>query len=69
MARQGCSLSKQEVERILTFLVDTEMTISEIAERMMCTRGTIAAINRRFQVRKYAGLKSRWILADNTLKM
>ena len=65
MARQGYSLSEQELKRIVTLLANTEMTIYEIAQRMACSRGTIAAINRRFHVRKYAGLKSRWILADN----
>ena len=64
MARQGCSLSEQEVKRIVSFLANTEMTISEIAQRMMCSRGAIAAINRKFQVRKYAGPKRRWVLAD-----
>ena len=69
MARQGCSLSEQEVKRIVTFLANTDMTIFEIAQRMTCSRGTIAAINQRFQVRTYAGQKSRWILADHTVKM
>jgi hypothetical protein len=68
MAKQGCCLSVQEVRRIVTFLANTEMTISEIAQRMTCNRGTIAAINQKFQVRKYAGPKSRWILADNMVK-
>jgi hypothetical protein len=68
MARQGCSLSEQEVKRIVTLLADTEMNMFEIAQRMTCSRGAIAAINRRFQVRKYAGPKSRWTLADNNGK-
>jgi transposase-like protein len=62
MARQGCSLSEQEVKRIVMFLANTDMTISEIAQRMTCSRATIATINRKFQVRKYAAPKSRWIL-------
>jgi len=66
MARRGCSLSGQEVKRIVMLLANTDMTIFEIAQRMTCSRGTIAAINQRFQVRKYEGPKSRWILTDNT---
>ena len=69
MARQGYSLSEQEVKRIVTLLANTDMTIFEIAQRMACSRGTISAINRKFQVRKYAGPRSGWILADNTAKM
>jgi hypothetical protein len=69
MARQGCSLSEHEVKRIVRLLANTDMTIFEVAQRMTCSRGTIAAINRRFQVRKYAGPKGRWILANNTAKM
>jgi hypothetical protein len=61
MARRP-SLSEQQVKRVVTLLASTEMTLSAIAERMTCSKGTIAAINRRFQVRKYTGPKSRWIL-------
>jgi hypothetical protein len=63
MSRQGCPLSEQEVKRIVWLLANSEMTVPEIAHRMTCSRGTIAAINRKLQVRKYAGLRSRWILA------
>jgi hypothetical protein len=62
MTRQGCFLTEQEVERIVTLLADSDMTILEIAQRMTCSPSTIAAVNRRFQVRKYAGLKAKWIL-------
>jgi IS30 family transposase len=62
MARQGRHLSEQEIKRIVTLLASSDMTILEIAQRMTCSRGTIAAINRKFQVRKYAGPKSKWIL-------
>jgi hypothetical protein len=65
MARQGYSLTEQEVKRILWLLANSDMTVPEIAQRMTCSRRTIAAINRRFQVRKYEGLKSRWILTGN----
>ena len=63
MARQGCPLTEQEVKRIVWLLANSDMTVPEIAHRMTCSRGTIAAINQKRQVRKYAGLRSRWILA------
>jgi hypothetical protein len=61
MAKQGCFLTEQELKRIVALLANTDMTIIEIAQRMMCSRSAIAAVNRKFQVRKYEGLKSNWI--------
>lgn len=60
MARQGCSFTEQEIKRIVTLLSDTDMTIPEISQRMGCSRSAVVAINRRFQVRKYEGLRSKW---------
>jgi DNA-binding MurR/RpiR family transcriptional regulator len=37
------------------------MTISEIAERISISKSTVIAINRRFQVRNYGGMRTRWI--------
>jgi len=63
MARQGCALTEQEVRRIIQLLISTEMTIGDIAKRMGCSHSVIVAINRKFQVREYAGLRSEWTLA------
>jgi hypothetical protein len=60
MAKQGSPLSETELRRIIHLLNSTEMTISEIAQRMGCSRSAIASINRRFRVRNYAGLRSVW---------
>lgn len=60
MAKQGSPLSETELSRIVHLLNSTEMTISEIARRMGCSRSAVAAINRRYQVRDYAGLRSVW---------
>lgn len=62
MARKGCSLTEHEVKRIVMLLAGTDMTIGEIAARMSCSRSAVVAVNRRYQVRKYEGLKSRWSL-------
>ena len=62
MARQGRALTEEAVEKIVTLLYATDMTISEIAQRMGCSRSAIASINRKFQVRDYAGLRSKWSL-------
>jgi ribosomal protein S13 len=62
MAKQGRALTEEAVDKIVTLLQSTDMTISEIAQRMGCSRSAIASINRKFQVRDYAGLRSRWSL-------
>ena len=60
MAVQGRAFSEAELHKIVYFLRKTEMTIGDIAQRMGCSRSAIACINRRFQVREYAGLRSIW---------
>ena len=62
MARQGSAFTEKEIQRIITFLSSTDMTVLEIAQRMGCGRSTVASINRKFQVRDYAGLRSKWPL-------
>jgi hypothetical protein len=42
-------------------LGNTDMTIPEIAQRMSCSRSAVAAINRKFQIRKYQNLRSSWV--------
>ena len=62
MARQGCALTEQETQKIIVLLSSTDMSLPEIAQRMGCSRSAVASINRRFQVRDYAGLRREWIL-------
>src|SRR5215472_5349071 len=67
MARQGQSLSQDEVRKIILLLSETDMTIPEIATRMGCSRSAIASINRRCKVRLYNGLRSSWEKPTATL--
>jgi hypothetical protein len=64
MANQGRTLSELQVRRIVSLLSSTDMSIAEIAERMSCSRSVIVSLNRRFQVRDYAGLRSHWTLRE-----
>jgi hypothetical protein len=59
MARQGFHFTDERVSRIVSLLA-TDMTISEIAERMSCSHTAIVSINRKFQVRAYAGRRTSW---------
>ena len=61
MAGQGHSMPQESVQRIVHLLSSTEMSVAEIAERMACSRSVVIAINRRFQVREYSGLRTRWL--------
>ena len=60
MAVQGRALSEEEVQRILSLLLQTDMTIPEIAQRMRCSRSAVIAMNRKWKIRAYYGLKSTW---------
>jgi hypothetical protein len=60
MAIQGQYFTDQEIRRIVVLLSETDMTIPEIAARMQCSRSAVTAINRKWKIRVYNGLKSRW---------
>jgi hypothetical protein len=49
-----------DVQRIVSLLASTDMTLCEISARMGCSHSAIAAVNRRFQVRDYGGHRSSW---------
>lgn len=68
MAGQGRSLSGESIRHIVELLTWTEMSITEIAERMAISKAAVASINRRFQVRNYNGLRTRWVLQEMATK-
>jgi len=61
---QGKYFSNDELKRIVMLLRESDMSLPAIADRMRCSRSAVAAINRKFQVRVYAGKRSQWTLAD-----
>jgi hypothetical protein len=60
LAGRGNYLSDENIRQIVQLLSSTELTVSEIGERMSCSKSAILAINRKFKVRIYDGLRSRW---------
>jgi len=62
MAIQGHPLHDFQVHRIVSLLSRTDMTFAEIAQRMGCSHAVVAAINRRYEVRDYAGRRNQWIV-------
>ena len=57
---QGKRFTEEKVLRVQHLLAKTEMTIHEIALRTGSSESTIAAINRRFDVRRYNGKRAQW---------
>ena len=60
MRSQGRHFSNDELQRILMLLRETDMTLSDIAGRMGCSRNAVAVINRKFEIRQYDGKRTRW---------
>jgi hypothetical protein len=59
---KGKPLSPAQVAKIKTLLASTEMSISEIAERMGCSRTGILAINQKLKIRLYMSKRSSWVI-------
>jgi predicted DNA-binding protein YlxM (UPF0122 family) len=57
---QGRYFSESEIKRIVMLLRDSDMSLPEIADRMLCSRNAVASINRKFQIRLYEGRRSHW---------
>jgi len=60
MRSQGKHFSDDELQRIVMLLRETEMTLTDIAGRMGCSRNAVAVINRKFEIRLYDGKRTRW---------
>ena len=64
MGCSGIPLSGKEVLRIVDLLVSTDMSIGDIAQRMSCSSGAVATVNRKRCLRYYEGRKSKWSIAN-----
>jgi hypothetical protein len=60
---QGRYFTDEELRKIVYLLKETDMSLSDIAIRMRCSRSAIASINRKFDIRNYGGRRTRWVLA------
>ena len=65
MAKQGCALQDYEIQKIVHLLASTDMSLQDIAQRTGCSRGAIAAINRRCHVREYGGHRTSWAISES----
>jgi len=55
-------MTSERAERIIELLQSSDLTISEIAERVGSSRSAVASVNRRQKIRDYSGLRSHWIV-------
>jgi hypothetical protein len=55
-------LDPLEIKKIVSLLSQTEMNIEDIAIRMHCSRSAVVAINRKWRVRQYSGLRTSWLV-------
>jgi transcriptional regulator len=57
MSAQGCVLTEQQVQKIVSLLASTDMTMTQIAARMGCSKAVVSAVNRKFRVRPKSSSK------------
>jgi len=57
---RGRAMSSDRVHTIVRLLRDTDMTLSEIAERVHCSRSAVITVNQKSRVRSYRGMRSSW---------
>jgi hypothetical protein len=65
VANQGKLLSGADISKIVVLLKTTEISMSDIAIRMGCSRSAVATINRRCCIRYYNGRRSVWAKAPD----
>ena len=64
---QGRPFSNEEISRIKSLLLSTDMTLQDIATRMGCAKSSIVSINQSYQIREYRGRRTHWVLSDADL--
>ena len=64
---QGRPFSNEEINRIKSLLLSTDMTLQDIATRMGCAKSSIVSINQSYQIRDYRGRRTQWVLSDADL--
>jgi IS30 family transposase len=65
---QGQQLTESQKSRIMELLVETDLSLPTIAERVGCSKSAVGSFNRRHGVRQYGGNRSRWETADVSRK-
>jgi hypothetical protein len=64
VSRQGLVVSEEDIKNTINLLKTTEMSISDVAERMGWSRSMVVSINRRYVVRFYNGRRAQWTIDE-----
>jgi hypothetical protein len=64
MRTKGRHLGEEEIQRVISLLKETDLSLAQIATRMQCSRGVIATINHKYSVRDYGGKRVTWKLIE-----
>jgi predicted DNA-binding protein YlxM (UPF0122 family) len=62
VGRQGRHLSQKEINKIIRLLAKTDLSMTDIADRMNCTRSAVSTINRKYGIRIYVKKGGQWVL-------
>jgi len=65
---RGNAIRGEASQRILQVLRDTDLAIREIADRFQCSKSAVAALNRKYKVRDYRGLRNHWTVDSAELR-
>ena len=63
--RQGRRFSEKQAQTIKFLLATTDLPIRDIAARMGCSSGAVAALNRKIKIRLYNNKRSSWTVSDD----
>ena len=61
-SKQGKALAPTQVATIKKLLTHTDLSLSDIAERMGCSSGIVGHINRQFGIRSYGKKRNSWMV-------
>ena len=59
---QGRPLTERQKQRILELLVETDLSMKDIAQSVHCSRSAVISFNNRYGVREYDGNRTRWTI-------
>jgi hypothetical protein len=65
VGNQGKLLSGADISKIINLLATTDISMSDIAIRMGCSRSAVATINRKCRIRSYNGRRSVWAMSES----
>ena len=60
MRGQGRYFTTVEISKIVQLLSSTDLSITQIAQRMSCSSNAVTVLNKKHGVRRYSGRRTVW---------